>query len=158
MKQYWDNLEPREKRLIQLGGGFLTLLMVYILLIEPIGSSLAWQRQQLATQRETASWLHDQWQRYQNTFPAQGQRLSRDDILTQFSNTLGQGVLANFPTTISQGANDDIHLENKKVPYASILHWLYTMDKRYEFRIVQCQIDKLPTPGMVSIDLVVEPS
>lgn len=155
MRQYWDNLEPREKRLLQLTGGFLALLLVYLLLIEPIRSGLAAQRQQLAVQSETASWLHNQWQRYQNTFPAQGKRLSREDILTQFSNSLSKGQLATFPTTISQGANEEIHLENKKVPYNRILQWLYSMDKQYEFRILKCQIDALPTPGLVSIDLVV---
>lgn len=158
MRQYWDNLEPREKRLLELAGGFIALLLVYLFLIEPIGSGLAAQRQQLIVQTETASWLHGQWQRYQNTFPAQGERLSPDDILTQFSNSLSKGNLANFPTVISQGANGDIHLENKKIPYNTMLQWLHTMDKRYEFHIVKCQIDALSSPGLVSIDFVVSAS
>lgn len=155
MRAYWDNLEPREKRLIQLAGGFLSLLLVYVFLIEPISASLGSQRQQLIVQRETAVWLHKQWQQYQNAFPAQGKRLSREDILTEFSSSLSKSPLAKFPTSISQSATEEIHLENKKVPFHTILEWLYNMDKRYEFQIVKCQMDALSTPGLVSVDLLV---
>ncbi len=59
MKDWFQSLAPRERRIVLGGGGVLLLVLIYLLLVEPIIVAFAERERRVATLTQQLEWMRD---------------------------------------------------------------------------------------------------
>lgn len=150
MKQYWQNLNDRE-RLLVIGCGFLIVLyLFYILIYSPLTTSVSEKRTELQQQSNTLTWM--QQQKPQTSH--QRQTITTNKLLPFIASQLSQGNLQKFVYQLQQTSSGDIQLGFESVPYLDFMNWLWALNNQYFLNIKLFSISRDKTEGLVKITIV----
>lgn len=58
MKDWFLSLSQRERTMVQVAASVIAIFVLYLLIIEPISSSYAKNKKNVATATETLTWMH----------------------------------------------------------------------------------------------------
>jgi general secretion pathway protein M len=152
----WAALQPRERRIVGIGGGLLVLLLAWLLAFEP-----AWiGRKKLAAELPTLRGQRAQME----GLAVEARRLSSQapqgvDTPAQLKVALEQSIeAAGLKGAVSQitVAGDLIDLRFKGVPFASWVVWFDGALRETRLRAVDVAVERETAPGMVSARLTLE--
>jgi len=59
MKDWFDNLQPRERMIVMVGGAITLLILLWALIWNPITTRTAELRDEVNTDRELLAWMQD---------------------------------------------------------------------------------------------------
>jgi general secretion pathway protein M len=152
VKNYWLNLNDRERGM--LGGAviFLFLYLFYAVIYAPLTTSVAEKTQQVFEKQATLTWM----QNVRHQAHAQKPKtLSSSQLLSMFAAQLKSAAFHPFSYQIQQTGAGDIQLSFEQVPYNLFLEWLWSIQQKYAFTIKQLTIEHTETPGVVKLLIVI---
>lgn len=157
IRSYWQQLQPREQKLLQLLGAVIVLLLVYSLIISPFIASKAQLQQDLQSRRallETVNNAAMQKQRLGGTVAARPGNKNAD-IMKTVRTTINQQQLTASMKSIKEKGRSNLSVKFDDVSYDAINTWLMSLAQQHGIKVVSLQAtDKGSNNGRV--DLVVE--
>ena len=159
MKAYWAQLKPRERLLLMTCGGFLFLILGYLLVIEPIFTKAAELETSVDKQEQMVRWM-----KQKSSDVKQLQRVSRSNgsankqsILGLIDRTAKAGKLGDSMTRVEPDGSNRVRVWLEKASFDDVARWLTTLQNKHGLKATSVIIDADENSvGRVSARLVFE--
>lgn len=155
IKQYWSNLQPRERHTLFAGGIVLIPLLIYALVIDPFYQELARLEKSVATQRELLVWMK------QSAAEVKGLRKTTPGVKNVSGQSLMSTIDASARSTNLSGAIKQLRPEGQGVKvrledaaFDDMLRWLGQLNTRHGIAVSGLVMERLPQPGKVNASVV----
>jgi len=131
VREWWENLQLREKRTLIAGGAALAAILYYFVVWQPLSEGIADKRERLAGLEEERVWMRDAVKRYQeldeSAKPAQvGEAVYSLADRTARSAGLGDSLDGVDPVEDSQ-----VRVQFESVAFNKLLQWLATLNREH---------------------------
>ncbi|QLH42226.1 MAG: type II secretion system protein M [Coxiellaceae bacterium] len=147
IKQWFQNLAPREQLMVGVGGGVVLLLLLYAYIWAPVNDKIAQLQQDVVDQQATLQNLKVLQQRANELSPLTNlsNTAFSEDILQQ---TLQQ---ANLPQVSFANRNEagEYALTVKDVSFDALIQWLITLSRQYNVQVKTLSLTAGPNIGFV---------
>jgi general secretion pathway protein M len=162
MKEWFNQLEARERKIVIAGGILLVVLGVYALMWTPFVSGLENLRKSTVEKQELLVWMQDAAQEVK-TLRAQNPKQinqggAEQSILGVIDRTAKQSKLGSAVKRVKPEGSTKAHVWLEDAVFNDVIRWLENMDNRQNIKIVSSMVDKQDSPGVVNIRLVLERS
>lgn len=152
MKNYWNNLNDREKWTLIGGMLCVFLYLYYLFLYSPLSNAVNQKSKQLVEKTQTLEWMKSV--QGQAKAPKTKQTVSDNQLLTLLSSQLNDEKTLKYPFQLQQTGSGDIQLSLAEVPFDLFMNWLSTLNENYTIQIMQFNVEPTPTPGLVKIMII----
>lgn len=159
MKEYWLNLQPRERKILLVAGGVLFVLFLYLGIWEPMQTSVIKLKAAVVEKKATLNWMKIaavEVKRLQGTSRQVGQRQTGESLLSLVDRTAKQAKLADSMKRVQPDGESRVRVWLERASFDSMTLWLETLQRQYEVVIVSSQIEGLDIPGEVDVRLVLQ--
>jgi general secretion pathway protein M len=153
--QRWQQLQPRERRLVGVGSAILAVVLAYLFAFEP-----AWQgRQRLAAElpglRAQLAQMEAMAAEARQLSGTAGTRDTPEQVVAQVEQSL---AAAGLRQSVSQLSHTErmIDLRFEPVAFPRWLGWFDTALRETRLRVVDVAIERAPVAGQVSARLTLE--
>ncbi|HEY5604677.1 MAG TPA: type II secretion system protein M [Gammaproteobacteria bacterium] len=161
MKEWFDKLEPRERRVLIAGAAVLLVALLYLLAWAPFTKKIASLEKSNQENQELLVWMEQSAEEAKKlqatlrsnnpTSSSKGQSLLGIIDRTAKTENLGKSVKRVQPDGQSKAG---VWLEN--APFNDTIKWLENLQRQQGIHIVTSVIEKLEEPGLVNARLVLE--
>ncbi len=157
MKEWWLQLNLREKQMVSLGIAVLILGLFYLILWSPLHQSVATARDQIEHNQKLLYWMENADKQIQaaeltGQKPAAHSSGSRISIV---QNNLKPNPINNNVTQLVQADNDSVKLSFQQVSFDLLISWLIDLWQQEGFITTQMTVKPGNKPGIVTAELVV---
>jgi general secretion pathway protein M len=152
LQQYWSERAPRERRLLTVGAGFLGVVVLYLLLVDPAASGIRRLERllpQTRAQAEELESLASEAKSLRSAAPAAAPGSA--DARSAIGTTLEAAGLKSAHSVPL--ANGDVHLSFLDVPFAKWASWLATAERTLGVHTVSVTAKATATPGNADIEV-----
>lgn len=158
MRQYWDNLQPRERIILLIGSGCVLLLLLYAFIWEPFTRESARLEQSVADQQVLLAWISDASREVERLRRGRGAKGGRggESIMALVDRTAKSGGLGTHLKRIQPDGSGKVRLWLEASPFDSVVRWLRQLEERYGVYAEGVVIDSTDTSGLVNARLVLE--
>lgn len=155
MKEHWDNLNERERWIVIGGLIFCGFYLFYVLIYSPLNSAIHGKTLQLQDKKDTLVWMQQVKSQYKPQQPLQS--LGSGQLLTVLAEQLNTAAFKHFPYRLQQVGKGDIQLLFERVPYNTLVEWLWSFSKKYAITLQQLTIERVETSGLVKAMVILSP-
>ncbi len=155
MKQYWANLQPRERHTLLGGGIALVLILLYALVLDPFQQEMARLHQSVEAQTAELAWMQ------QAAAEVRQLRASSPTARRVAGQSLMSLVDASARSTGLSGAIKEIKPEGlgvkvrlEEVSFDDMLGWLEQLNSQQGVSVSGLVMERLPQPGRVNASVV----
>lgn len=157
MKQYWSNLQPRERHTLLGGGIALVLILVYALVIDPFQQELHRLQQNVMNQEADLAWMKQasaEVKRLRGNNPS-AQRVSGQSLMSLIdSSARSTGLSGAIKQIRPEGQGVKVRLE--QVVFDDMLRWLQQLNAKHSVNVGSLVMERLPQQGRVNASLALE--
>jgi general secretion pathway protein M len=158
MRQYWDNLQPRERIILLFGAGCVLLLLLYAFVWEPLSKERTRLEQSVAEQRALLAWIGDASQEVERL---RGGRIAKEgrtgeSLMALVDRTAKSGGLGTHLKRLQPDGSDKVRLWLEASPFDSLVRWLKQLEEKYGVYSEGVVIDSTDNQGLVNARLVLE--
>jgi general secretion pathway protein M len=157
LRHYWDQLQPRERRILAAGGAATVLLLLYAMVWEPFTGKLTQLEASVAAQRTTLAWMQ------QAATEARGARATPStgtggrSLLALSDETAKAHRLGEAVKRVQPDGQQTVRVWLEGAAFDDLLRWLDTLSTRHGIRIAALNVERIPaTPGRVNARLSLE--
>lgn len=158
VQQYLDRLEKRERITVISGAVIVLITFFYLLIIDPVFSSLNEERQRYQAQRELLTWMQGTAQEIRALESAGGSSASR--FMNQSVSSLversaiSSGVKAFIKKQESDASGVKVQLE--KADFDRLVVWINDMQQKYAIQASKIVIEPGKESGAVDARVTLE--
>ncbi len=156
MKEWWSNLNLREKRIVSLGAAAIVIALVYLVLWSPLASSIDNFRDHIKHNQDLLLWMQTADKNIQ-AIEKIGKKPETHRTASHLSiveNYLKQSPLAKNITQLVQADNDSVKLGFQRVDFDLLMTWLTELWQQQGLIITQFTVKPDNAPGMVTGELI----
>lgn len=159
MKEWWFNLNLREKQTVSIGATAMIMALLYGLIWSPLHNSVTALRDQIQHNQQLLSWMQATDQQIQATEKrAQTPAATHNagSWLSIVQDNLKQNLLAKSLTQLVQADNNSVKLNFQQVDFDSLIFWLTELWQQQGLVITQLTITSGSTPGIVNAEFILK--
>ncbi len=154
---YWQNLSDRERLLLAIAACFVTLLVCYLFIVEPLKARLQAKVNAVESQQNDVLWMEQQLPLVQQLRQKNPVLIREDErpLAALIEQTLAQFKLREATQRIVP-ENNTTQIWMEKAPFATILNWINSIGK---YGVTVQKIDVTPHEegqGNVDLSLILE--
>jgi general secretion pathway protein M len=159
MIHYWQTLQPRERRILALGGLVLLAAMLFLLVIEPALEQRSQTRERLADARAELAWM-------QTHAPEVAARQEREPRTGPRSRDSGDGrsLIAHVDASARAAGlgeqldrvrptEDGVAIVFEAVPFGDLMRWLGELETDAGIVPTRIALERGARPGRANADL-----
>lgn len=154
MKDWWQGLQPQERRTFGIGAAALGLMLLYFGVLEPVSSHFSSLEQSVAEQQKLRDWMLTSAATVRR-LQGQGGGMRVNDghsLLTLVDQTaraenLGPALRRVEP----EGSDKVVRVMMEQASFDDVIRWLQTIKQRNGVNVVSITFDKQPISGMVNV-------
>ncbi len=160
MKQYWQQLKPRERMLVMIGGGVLAVLILYLAVLEPLTIKVDELTLKIEKQKALVSTLKTMSKEVvalRGSGGASGSVSSKrqgQSLLVLVDRTSKQDKLGKSITRIEPDGTARVRVWLESAAFDDLTKWLAKLETKYNIIIETAVIDKTQTIGRVNVRVV----
>jgi general secretion pathway protein M len=155
MKDWWQGLQPQERRTFSIGAAALGLMLLYFGVLEPVSSHFSSLEQSVIEQQKLRDWMAKSAADVQRLQGQGGGRLVNDSrsLLTLVDQTARSENLGPALRRVEPEASSDkvVRVMMEQAPFDDVIRWLQTIKQRNGVNVVSITFDKQPISGMVNV-------
>lgn len=161
MKQWWQTLAPRERRVLMLGGGALVVILYLFALRLPAERAVEDLEARVAQERALAAWMEqarDQIHALRGHDPADPDTVDRDQAL--FSLADERAREAGFGSQLGRiepAGDDGARVNFEGIAFDALVRWLVHLRQAYSVTAEEVTISRSGEDGRVDAQLLLEP-
>lgn len=130
LMNYWQNLQPREQKILLAGGVFLVVFLLYLMVDASAGRSIR-MAQQLDKEQKLLVWMQPVVAqvlaaRHQEV----GEKVSAQNLLPQVEFSLEEAGLSGHISALTLVAGQQVRIEFDDVVYEALINWLYAFSRQ----------------------------
>ena len=144
----FNQLTPREQRLVMLSGVFVVIGIFYFLVWSPMTTSLDTSRQAVENKQADLRWVKDNAARAMMLKGSSAPRASFNGSLTQAVNQTANRLKISISRMQPQG--DQLRVWVDQVPFNDMLSWLSSLENM-GLVIINLDIAQADSPGQVKV-------
>lgn len=152
MKNYWYQLQTRERLMLGVGVVCCIVYLSYLILYAPLMQAVRTKTQQLHEKETTLFWLKSV-QSEAKTHTSH-QAVTTGQLLTVLNEQLKEKPFKSYPYQLQQTPNGDIQLAFAEVPFTPVIKWLWTLHEHYRITVKQLNAEQTTTSGIVNLSVV----
>jgi len=149
----WQQLEPRQRRLIVLAGAVLVAALLYVWVWEPLAQAREAERERIAQQQALLNWL-EAVAPVAERLRANGQA-SRDlggrSLLGLTDETARAAGLAGAMARIEPVGDGEVRVWLEGADFVAVMGWLEDFSRSRPVEVGQLQIDRAGAEGRVNV-------
>jgi general secretion pathway protein M len=151
---WWDERNPREKRLLSIGGLVVVLVVFYSMLISPAMDGVAAIRGSLPAMKHDLAAMEGQAEEAKRLAgAAQAVSPTGDSLNSAIQSSLSDRGLS---ATKVQMAGNAVDIELKNVSFGAWVRWLDDMRKQMKLHVTQAQIKPTEHVGRVDVRATID--
>jgi len=158
MKQYWQQLKPRERMFIMIGGGFFLILVLYLAVLEPLIIKVDELTVKVDKQKTLVKSLKSMSKEVallrQNTGGAVISKRQGQSLLVLVDRTSKREKLAKSITRIEPDGTARVRVWLEKAAFDDLIKWLSVLESKYNILVETAVVDKTPVVGRVNVRVV----
>lgn len=151
MKNYWQNLNEREQKLLIITSFILLAYLIYTLVYAPIVNTLKDRTLELQEKKQTLIWMRDVQKNY---IVSKKSKINNSELLSILVTEIKNSSFNNYQYQLQQSGKGDIQLLFKEVPFNDFIKWLEVFSKHYAVTIKQVSVEKTEISGVVKLTTV----
>lgn len=158
MKDWFDGLEPRERLTLIVGAAFLSLVLIWVLLIHPLYKSGAQRAERVAQLRTDLSRALTLGAEIRSLAAAGGTQASQSGqnqtlliVLERTARESGLTVNRSQPMDAST-----VRVRFESAPFDNLVRWMGLLASRYGVEADVVSLDQLEVPGMVDAQITLK--
>lgn len=154
MKQYWNNLQARERYTLLGAVVVLLLLLVYLLVIEPWQQQTTQLRNSVAAQQETLQWMRMAAQEIEHLQRSSGKKADAGQSLMGVidASTRQAGLAQSVRQLRPDEQGVSVRLEN--AVFDDMLRWLSRLYGQHGIAVTHFTMERLSQPGRVNASVM----
>lgn len=161
MKEWYDSLEPRERRILFAGAAVFIVALLYLLAWEPLVKGISNLEKSNQENQELLGWMEKsaaEAQQLQAKLKASGAsgRAKGQSLLGTIDRTAKTGKLGKSVKRVQPDGQTKARVWLENVSFDSMVNWLEKLQHQQGIRIVNSVIEKQDEPGLVNARLVLE--
>ena len=157
MKQYWSNLQPRERHTLLGGGIALVLIVVYALVIDPFQQEIARLQKSVDDQERVLAWMHQaaaEVKRLRGSGQV-AQDVSGQSLMSLIdSRARSTGLAGAIKQIRPEGQGVKVRLE--QAAFDDMLRWLDELSRNHGVSVSGLVMERLPQPGRINASVALE--
>ncbi len=158
MKEYWANLQPRERQVLIIGLAVAVPLLFLILVWEPILERRASLQERVTEQRDQLAWMQQAAQQIA-TLQAQGgqkQASPGQSLLTLVDSSARRAGLGDAIKRIQPEGQGEVRVWLDAAPFDPLLGWLDGLSADHGVSVKGVVVERAEGAGLVNVRLVLE--
>jgi len=157
LRQYWEQLQLRERRMLTIGGIAAVILLLYALLWEPFTGEIAHLKDSVSTQRATLAWMQQAAAEAQQLRGTSAAGTDGRSLLAVSDETAKSHQLGAAMKRVQPDGQHTVRIWLEGAPFGDLLRWLDTLSRRHGVRITALNVERIPaTPGHVNARVSLE--
>jgi len=159
MKEWWFNLNLREKQTVSLGVAVTIMALLYGLIWSPLHTSVNALRDQIQHNQQLLSWMQTADQQIQaaaKMTPTPTVTHNAASWLSIVQDNVKQSPLAKNLTQLVQADNDSVKLTFQQVDFDLLISWLTELWQQQGLVVTQLTITSGSTPGIVGAEFILK--
>lgn len=161
MKEWFEKLDPRERKVVIGGGAALVLAALYFLIWEPFANSIDVMRKNNAGQQQLLAWMKksaNEVKQLKALNPQSSRSSTGQSLLGLIDQTAKRGKLGSSVKRVKPEGSSKAHVWIEDASFNDLIRWLETLQDRHGIRIVSSFIEKQDSSGIIKARLVFEGS
>jgi general secretion pathway protein M len=158
IKQYWQQLNTRERVMIGIAGVAIGIMFLYLVILEPIMKDAQRLEKQLVEQQRLLSWMEDAAKEAKSLSARGGQKIKvgtgGQSLLGVIDRTAKAGQLGDAMKRVEPDGSNRVRVWLEKASFDDTVRWLERLEREYSMDIDSVVIDKEDAPGRVNVRLV----
>ncbi|MFV8836566.1 type II secretion system protein M [Aquisalimonas sp.] len=161
MRQWWQGLAPRERRVLILGGGALVVILYIFALRLPAERAVADLDERVAQERALAGWMEQTRDRIlalQGEAPADPDAADRDQALFSLADqSAREHGFGSQLARIEPAGEDGARVNFEGIAFDALIRWLVHLRQTYGVTADQVTVRRAGEEGRVDAQLLLEP-
>jgi len=159
MMNYWQQLKPRERIVLILLGGVVSIVLLYIAVLEPFQLKVEQLESRIAKQKTDIQWMRNAAQevkQLQGSAIGNSQRNLRkgQSLLALVDRTAKQNKLASAMKRVEPDGSKRVRVWLEKATFDDVTKWLFKLQNDYQLEIESAVFDRTEDDGRVDVRLV----
>lgn len=155
IKNWWENLLDRERRMLTIGGIVVGILFVYAVIWSPLSDAVQDRKTEAMTQQKLLQYLQKsaatiQKLRAEGIHAASAENV---DLLSLTEQSLSQQGLSDDLRQVQQVEKNQVALTFVNVPFDKLMQWLEEMSTSHGVHVSQLHATRLPMIGTANVTL-----
>mgnify|MGYP001268900095 CR=1 FL=1 len=159
LQQWWNGLEPRERRTLTLGGIALIIILYVFAIWLPAHRDAARLETRLAEQRTLLAWMQQAAAEAQSLRAAGGDNVVGTGNQALFSfvdQSAREAGLASALRQVEPSSERQVRVALQQASFDVLIGWLATLKGRHGVEVTGLSVRRSDSPGLVDAQLVLE--
>jgi type II secretory pathway component PulM len=154
---WWNDLAPRERRLVLLGGGGAFVLLVLGILL-PLNSSVSRAHDRISQKQQDLAWMQSVAPELASAGPASGAPTSGRSLVIVVDRAAREAGLSSALVSSEPSGADGLRVRFEKAPFDRLVGLLSRLAEQNGARVESASVDRADAPGLVNAGLVLRAS
>lgn len=156
LRNYYQQLAPRERILVAWGGAVLAILLFYAIVWHPIVGYRDDMAQSLKEQQDLLSWMRQSSAEVKQLGGGPRGVATGESLLSVADRTARMNKLADALKRVEPEGENRVRVSLEQAAFDDLVTWLERIQTENRIRVDTASIDKENAPGRVTARLVLE--
>ena len=155
LKQKWRSLQQREKTLLILCAIFISVLLLFYTLFNPLNQAASNAQSDYTYQQNLMTWMQPRVRALQGIKTPQStvQVLSQAELLPTIDSRLKTTTFASTVQQVTQANSNGVRITFKNVPFDDLLTWLISQWQTSRITVSDIDVQKGNKVGLTDVNL-----
>ncbi len=161
MKGWFLSLTQRERTMVKVAASVVTVFLLYLLIIEPISSSYAKNKKNVATATETLAWMHSaalEVKQLQGGSPLSlSQRpQGKQFVLSMVDRSAKKSGLGGVMKRVQPEGESGVRIWFEAAAFDELIKWLAIVESQHGLTVNEINIEQTESTGLVNVRVFLE--
>ncbi|HDN26640.1 MAG TPA: type II secretion system protein M [Thioploca sp.] len=159
MKQWFNQLAPRERRALIIGIVALGGIIIYFMLWEPFTTERTQLENIISSQKATLDWMNEtaaEVQQLRNQSKTSSVKTRKQSLLSLIDKSTRTGALSKANKRIEPKGERQVRVNFKEVSFTELMRWLGQLHNQHQVQVSTITIEPQHTPDKVKVRLILK--
>lgn len=158
MRQFWTNLQSRERLVLIAGSVVSALLLIYLLVVEPYQKELTRLESSVVEQREVLAWMRQASAQVGQTQAGKktASRPPGQSLLSLVDGSARKHGLAKAVKRVQPDGGNAVRVWLEQAVFDDFIKWSGQLEEEYGLDLDEVLVERDEAPGMVRVRLLIK--
>ncbi|OQY48401.1 MAG: hypothetical protein DRR08_05490 [Candidatus Parabeggiatoa sp. nov. 2] len=159
MKQWFNQLAPRERRALIIGIVALGGIIIYFMLWEPFTTERTQLENIITSQKATLDWMNEtaaEVQQLRSQSKTSSVKTRKQSLLSLIDKSTRTGALSKANKRIEPKGERQVRVNFKEVSFTELMRWLGQLHNQHQVQVSTITIEPQHTPDKVKVRLILK--
>ncbi len=159
MKQWFNQLAPRERRALIIGIVALGGIIIYFMLWEPFTTERTQLENIITSQKSTLDWMNEtaaEVQQLRSQSKTSSVKTRKQSLLSLIDKSTRTGALSKANKRIEPKGERQVRVNFKEVSFTELMRWLGQLHNQHQVQVSTITIEPQHTPDKVKVRLILK--